>query len=76
MSRALADPHALPCVWGLQVMDLHRVEVMGITLDGLPREGVWQDLDAREMEYVRKAIAGAAENTSVPQRGDGWGAGA
>lgn len=35
---------------------MHRVEVMGIGLDGLPREDVWKDLSEREMAYVRNAI--------------------
>jgi pseudouridine synthase len=41
---------------GNEVIDLHRVEVMGIGLDGLPREDMWKDLSEREMEYVRNAI--------------------
>ena len=40
---------------GYRVVDLHRVEIMGIGLGGL-RLGEWTPCDAAEMDIVRECL--------------------
>ena len=40
---------------GYRVVDLHRVEIMGIGLGGL-RPGEWTPCDAAEMDIVRECL--------------------
>jgi 16S rRNA U516 pseudouridylate synthase RsuA-like enzyme len=45
-----------------EVAELHRKQVMGITLSGLGAPGDWAELNEFEMEDLRVAINHAAES--------------
>jgi len=49
---------------GYSVLELHRLEVMGITLSGL-REGQCRDLTRHEMTLVNQALAAAASSEAT-----------
>ena len=44
---------------GYSVLELHRVEVMGVGLSGI-KEGQWKELNRGEMEKVNRALSLAA----------------
>lgn len=44
---------------GYTVLELHRLEVMGVGLSGL-KEGQWRELNRGEMEMVNRALSLAA----------------
>ncbi len=45
---------------GFRVVKLHRVEFMGIQLDGLDRPGDWACLNEGEMQLVLNALRSAS----------------
>jgi 23S rRNA pseudouridine2604 synthase len=53
---------------GYEVVALHRVGVMGLTLKGLG-EGQWRPCSEDEMEIIRNCLEGADASTSVGQGG-------
>ena len=49
---------------GYEVVELHRVEFMGIHLDPLQQEGDWVELDKVEMNLVQNVLRQAAKDCS------------
>lgn len=52
---------------GYEVVKLHRVQFMGITLDPLRRAGEWGDLDQGEMQVVQDVLERAATTAVLKQ---------
>jgi len=67
-SNARAPCSYDPVTVSSQVVGLHRVSVLGITLDGLDTPGQWKDLTDDEMSALRAALT-ASESRSGQRKG-------
>jgi len=52
-----------------EVVELHRIQFMGITLDPLQQEGDWKDLDSAELQLVDDVLLRAAASTNTANDG-------
>ena len=53
---------------GYEVVELHRIEFMGINLDPLRGSGDWVDLDRGEMQLVKKVLQRASSDSAAVKK--------